>query len=987
MEFIAGIIEDNLLGLIIRPFLIRKPKDKGFYPIEAQISEYNISKYENNLTEHQLRIFQISQEYSESNLFSIFKTKKQNNTKEFITKLTKDEADKKIRPFIERRLVKIIDILRETGTELYFRDKHKFINRDNKVHVFKNPAQTVFNIIKSTNETRYYLSIKQDDKEINLLDKPYSIITNEPCKIIINNRLYSFTDIDAKKLLPFFKKEYIQVPKNFEKKWFQSFALPNIKKHKVNPMGFNIKKITPEKKAILSLEEDLSSNPVLLLKFQYGDSVFYANQGDAIKVDLLTENETFHFIKIERDLEWERSKINLLQNTGLKNHHLSYFKPGEDLKNQIKQSNKLYELIGFITREKNLLNDYGFQIEQNYFDKTYSFASFTLSAKTEEYEDWFDIRAEVKINGFSISFVKLRKYILQGIHEYPLPDGTYAVLPEEWFEKYPDLFKLGKIEKDRLLINKHHFRILEESFDAIDKNYFKRLEELTGAFDPKEIHPPQKLASTLRPYQMEGYQWMYLLQMHHFGGCLADDMGLGKTLQTLSLLIKTKQEVPKMEVETQQLNQLKQLSLFEQDNHEKKTHSQTMEVTPTFLIVMPTSLIYNWQNEIKKFTPELSIYKHTGMNRTTHPLELYKYDVILTTYGVVRNDYELLKKVYFYYIILDESQYIKNPSSKIYKAVNELRSKHKLVLTGTPIENSLSDLWAQLNFLNKGLLGSYNFFRNEFLLPIEKYKDDKKEQKLRSIINPFILRRTKNQVAKELPEKMEQVIYCEMTDEQHSYYEREKSMIRNNIMEQIEGNSENPTIHILDALGKLRQAANHPSMSDSEYSGSSGKFIEITDYLNSLISEGHKVLIFSSYKKHLRLVENYINDTGWNYSILTGETQNRQQQVETFQNDESNQVFLIQIKAGGFGLNLTAADYVMILDPWWNPAVEEQAVNRAHRIGQYKKVMVYRFISVDTVEEKIQKLQAKKAELAETFITAQETMRNLSREEIMALFE
>ncbi|MFW6101080.1 MAG: DEAD/DEAH box helicase, partial [Bacteroidota bacterium] len=488
---------------------------------------------------------------------------------------------------------------------------------------------------------------------------------------------------------------------------------------------------------------------------------------------------------------------------------------------------------------------------------------------------------------------------------------------------------------------------------------------------------------------LKGYRWMYLLSKHRFGGCLADDMGLGKTLQTLTMLLDLKKSGNKTKPPAKEKVYQQQLSLFDNfiTTEEKPTDEGTgPSASPTSLIVTPTSLIHNWQEEIKKFTPQLSFYKFTGINRTREPEELCKYDIILTSYGIVRNDYELLQQTYFDYIILDESQYIKNPSSKIYNAVNKLESKHKFVLTGTPIENSLSDLWAQLNFLNKGLLGSYSFFRNEFIHPIEKNKDQVQEAKLQAIIDPFILRRTKNQVAKELPQKMEQVIYCEMTEEQKSYYEKEKSKIRNTILENLDEVEAQVNMKILEGLSTLRQAANHPAMIDGEYQGESGKFEEITEYLQNLISEDHKVLVFSSYKKHLRILENYFQSQGWSYTMLTGETYNREKVINEFQNNEEKKLFLIQIKAGGFGLNLTAADYVLIIDPWWNPAVEEQAINRAHRIGQDKNVMVYRFISTNTVEEKILHLQNRKSKLADTFITPNEALKTLTREQIVELF-
>ncbi len=987
--FIVGVIIDKAFGPLLKPLIINKTENKGFFPIEAQLNDLNYSRYETHLDPHQKNIFNITREYSDKQLYNLFRSKKHKTIKEFLNAVQQEDVEKRIRPYIEKRQAKLVEELRETDIELYFKHKHQYINKDNQIEVQKEQAKTIFNIDKQANETRYHLSINQGGKDIHLLNKPYWILSHDPCCMIIDHALYSFEDIDAKKLQPFFNKEYIIVPKNFEKKWFESFALPNIKKYNVNPTGFDIETLDPKKKATLTLTYDLSYNPALLLSFWYNNEHFYANKGQQNKVILESKKDRYKFFKVIRDSEWENNKAGLLMEKGLHNYMNSFFTL-KAYKNRAPETNTLlFDLIDWLKNNKPELANKGFTIKQDLNGKTYSLEPIRLQSKIYEREDWFDIRATVKIGNHSFPFITLKRYILQGIRELKLPNGEYAVLPEEWFSNYADLFKFGRIKDNNLRISKHHFNLLEQSLDNFTHKYLDRLKDLSEDFQKEEIAVPNELSPILRPYQLKGYQWMYLLSKHCFGGCLADDMGLGKTVQTLTMLLNTKKSKKKNKVLAKEQVYNRQLSLFDDliDSGERAEEENNGVAASPSLIVMPTSLIHNWQEEIEKFTPQLSFYKFTGINRTRQPEGLGEYDIILTSYGIVRNDYELLKQIPFQYIILDESQYIKNPSSKIYKAVNELEGNNKFVLTGTPIENSLSDLWAQLNFLNKGLLGSYNFFKNEFIQPIEKNKDQNKEAKLQSIIDPFILRRTKYQVAKELPEKMEQVIYCEMTEEQQSYYEREKSIIRNTILENLDNpEQQQSTLQILEGLSTLRQTANHPVMVDEDYQGESGKFAEITSYLQNLISEGHKVLVFSSYKKHLRLLEGYIHANDWRYSMLTGETYNREKVVNEFQKNEENKIFLIQIKAGGFGLNLTAADYVLILDPWWNPAVEEQAVNRAHRIGQDKNVMVYRFISTGTVEEKILHLQSKKARLADTFITPNEALKKLTREQIVELF-
>jgi SNF2 family DNA or RNA helicase len=388
--------------------------------------------------------------------------------------------------------------------------------------------------------------------------------------------------------------------------------------------------------------------------------------------------------------------------------------------------------------------------------------------------------------------------------------------------------------------------------------------------------------------------------------------------------------------------------------------------------------------EANRFTPELKILNYTGTLRNKDITRFKNYDLVLTSYGITRLDIEILQKYFFNYVILDESQVIKNPTSNIAKAVRELKSRHKLVLTGTPIENTTMDLWSQMSFINPGILGSQTYFRNEYQYPIEKKADESRSKKLGAIIKPFILRRHKSQVATELPEKVEHVQYSVMTPEQEKRYEEVKTHYREKIFKLIEqeglGNSR---FMILEGLTKLRQLANHPRMIEQGYSGDSGKLEDITHMLENAMAEGHKVLVFSQFVKHLDLVREYLKDNKIEYAYLDGSSTDRKEQVERFNRDPHIKAFLISIKAGGLGLNLTEADYVFILDPWWNPAVEAQAIDRAHRIGQKRKVFTYKFITRNTVEEKILTLQQKKLKLTQELITTEESfMKQLTKEDI-----
>ncbi len=975
-ELVIGIVDHPLLGLIMVPYIVVIKPNHGFYNIEAKISQLNINKYIDSFSDNEKQIIKWIDEYSDQNLHKIFSKKKGLTTVDFISKLKKEYADEYIRPYIEKRLVKCTDLIQETNLNVYFKEKPKYINSDDKVEVKKAYAKAIFNIDKQENETKYYLSLRHDNIELSLLEKPYFILTEEPGRIIIDNKLYIFNDINSKKLIPFFQKDCIHIPKTSEQKWFETFALDSIKQYNIKPKGFEINTIISNKKAQLSFENDLQGNPALILSFIYNDQIkFLANKGSKSSVRFEIKNGEYIFHKINRDFDWEKKIIEYLLSIKLTIYQDSHFAPSA-VQHTEKPENT-FEFIYWLSLNKEKFKSAEIELIQNHKEIQYSLFEPEIQSSIKEENDWFDLHIIVKIDEFEIPFTKFRKNILNGSREYKLPNGEIAILPKEWFEQYKELFQFSRDVEKHLQLDKHHFGLLETSAPDKSKSIIQKYKELISGYNKKKYSLPSGLKANLRPYQKEGFQWMQLLQENQFGGCLADDMGLGKTVQTLSLLLNSKGKINCENYEPEDKPGLTQLSIFDQININKT------ESSATSLIVMPTSLIHNWEEEIRKFTPDLSLYKFIGQNRPKDIRFFKDFDIVLTTYGIVRNDIDLLSTYKFFYLILDESQYIKNPDSKIYKAVNQLKSKHRLVLTGTPIENSLTDLWAQINFLNKGLLGNLRFFKREFVQAIEKNTDPEKKERLQEFIQPFVLRRTKHQVAKDLPDKFESVIYCDMTEEQKSLYEEEKSKIRNSIMETIENTKDKPTFLAIDGLNKLRQIANHPVLIDESYDADSGKFEEITRNIENLIAENHKVLIFSAYVKHLNLFAHYLSVNKYPFSMLTGSTQNREQVIKDFQNNDSKKVFLIQIKAGGVGLNLTAADYVFIIDPWWNPAVEEQAINRTHRIGQDKKVMVYRFISSETVEEKIQQLKARKSELADSFINTEQAVEKMNLERIL----
>ena len=543
-----------------------------------------------------------------------------------------------------------------------------------------------------------------------------------------------------------------------------------------------------------------------------------------------------------------------------------------------------------------------------------------------------------------------------------LDDGTLGILPEEWIKKYALLFRVGDGKQGNIKLSKYHFSVIEELYLQRDEEeLFFQLEEkyerLKENHSIKTIAAPAHLQSVLRPYQESGFQWLNYLREVQWGGILADDMGLGKTIQALSFLHHLKEETGKLKA----------------------------------LVVCPTTLMYNWQNEIKKFTPNLSFYMHHGGARSRESLNDKGIDVIITTYGTLRSDIKQFVEVNFDYVILDESQAIKNPSSKVTKAAGLLRAKNRLCLSGTPLQNNTFDIYAQMNFLNPGMLGSMEFFKHEFSMPIDKFGEKEQKDHLRKLLYPFILRRTKEQVAKDLPEKQEMVLFCEMGDEQRKIYDAYRNDYRDKILGVVENQGiQKSQLTILQGLMKLRQICDSPAIvkEAERFPNVSVKLEEIGREITENISN-HKALIFSQFLGMLSLIKDKMRELEVDFEYFDGSStiNEREAAIQRFQNEDSCRVFLISLKAGGVGLNLTAADYVYIVDPWWNPAVEQQAIDRTHRIGQTKNIFAYRMICTDTVEDKILKLQERKRTLAKDLITDDEGfVKTLTKEDVEYLF-
>jgi hypothetical protein len=568
--------------------------------------------------------------------------------------------------------------------------------------------------------------------------------------------------------------------------------------------------------------------------------------------------------------------------------------------------------------------------------------------------DWFELRAEVDYGDVTVSLPQLLEALRRGDTMVPLGDGSFGLLPEQWLERFAPLAGLGTKEEGHLRFRRNQAGLLDALLAAqpdvrVDEAFERVRQGLLDFQGVRAAPQPRGFVGRLRDYQREGVGWMEFLREFGLGGCLADDMGVGKTAQVLAVL-----------------------------------ESRRAEGKGPSLVVAPKSLMFNWRAEAARFTPQLRVLEHTGLARNVELIA--SHDLVLSTYGTLLRDAPQLAGIMFDYVVLDEAQAIKNASTASAKAVRLLRGEHRLALSGTPVENHLGELWSLFEFLNPGMLGEAKVLK--LAGGLARNPGEEARGLLRQALRPFILRRTKQQVARELPAKTEQTIFCELGDAQRKQYDELRQHYRESLLKRVRqqglGRSK---MHVLEALLRLRQAACHPGLLDVKRVGDpSAKLDLLLEQLADLREEGHQALVFSQFTSLLAIVRQRLDGAGVKYEYLDGATRNRQAHVDAFQNDKRCAVFLISLKAGGLGLNLTAAEYVFLLDPWWNPAVEAQAVDRAHRIGQTRPVFAYRLIARDTVEEKVLDLQKTKRDLADAILGGDNSIiRDLKREDLELL--
>lgn len=926
--------EHPIFGILLIPYIAERLNDGTLQLVEQAF--HASSEAISMMSEAERQAIDIASYYTEKYLMGLYSREK--TVSRFLHKLSKDPARIKnhIRPFIEKKLLEMLALIRENGLPFYQKQAgSKILYAHHAYHINPHDVEIRVTFHVDSKTFRYQLQCYYEGQSFSLSElKPVVVLTSSPVTLLLGMELYFFPHIESARILAFTKKRSISVDASQIEKYIDNIVIPIARYHEIETHGLNIMEEKCVCEAILSFEDVTYNGQALQLGFRYRDQIFTPDSAIEMKkiVYRKTSGEICFF---RRNMIMEEQAVQLLTDTGLQQLNNTYF--------SLSPKTPEKTLVEWINNHRELLQQ-SFHLINNAENARYSLDEIHIEQSCDNEVDWFELHITVVIGNLRIPFSRFRKHILEEKREYLLPDGRMILLPEEWFSKYANLLEMG-IQTEKGIRLKHTFIGAVQT--ALGENGIKKI---PAKQQIRKVAVPKTLKATLRPYQQKGFSWMVHLYKRGFGGCLADDMGLGKTLQTLTLL--------------------------------QYIYKPSAPKQPATLIVVPTSLLHNWRREAKRFTAlSMTEYNNTVTIDKKRPEKFFgRFHLIFTTYGMMKNNIDILRSYRFKYVVLDESQNIKNSDSLNFRSAIQLQSNHRLVLTGTPIENSLKDLWAQFHFIQPDLLGAESAFQKQFIIPIRQ-GNARVETQLQQLIAPFILRRSKKEVAPELPELTEETIYCDMTGEQNTCYEQEKNSLRNILLQHTQSTDRLHSFSVLNGILRLRQLSCHPQLIFPDYTGTSGKATQIIETFDTLQSEGHKVLIFSSFVKHLELLAEAFQERGWKYALLTGSTSNRSSEIAHFTDQKDVQAFLISLKAGGVGLNLTQADYVFIIDPWWNPAAESQAIARAHRIGQDKQVIAYRFITQNSIEEKILHLQDEKRRLAETFVADSESLPILSNEQ------
>ncbi len=947
-------------------FLVQQERDGALTHIVQKAALHILDSFKVEEVEQHRRLLRIVEQIQAKALEQYFNGKAKKPRP--LAELYEDEKLKKqIDQYVQRRIDELLSLVQKYGFAVSWDAERRSLVKDMVLQFADAPLQPRLSFSRLPEGVSYRLKLAEAGGKVwNIQSREVASVCNQPAWIFADYRLYRVEHINGNMVLPFRNKNEVRIPKSSVKTYFQRFILKVAAKADIEAEGFEIIRHNQLKTCRLEAVHDLFSGQWALTAYMaYPGAEFACRDTRQERTSLEFGNgDDIRILKVQRHRDEEECYMEALRQLGLIAGNGSQFvlpHPAEDS----------WQLLQWLCEHRRELEAEGFTVTTPETEQGKLLTETAhLEWNTQQGNDWFDLNGEVRIGPHTIPFLLLAPYIREGNRLYPLPNGEVFLIPTEWMSRYKGLAQMGRKQGEQLRIAKNQIGLLQDA-GLMDE------EALSNAPTNSETPLPAGLRAELRPYQLQGFQWLARLHGEGLGACLADDMGLGKTLQTIAVLLYAKTQKPAAEAPS-----AGQMSLFQ-------PAADVDFLRPLqALVVLPASLVFNWQRELAQFAPSLSVYVHTGAGRHKDIRLPARFDVVLTTYQTALRDSSLLLKTEWEYIVLDESQQIKNKDSQVFKTLNSLSARHKVSLSGTPIENSLSDLWSQMQFINPELLGTHAFFKKAFILPIEKQQDEAQKNRLRTLVQPYLLRRTKEEVAKDLPPLTERVFYSEMTAEQAKLYESEKSNARNFLLDNYQAGNGQYQMVVHQTLMRLRQLVNHPRMILDDYRQGSGKFQDVLEEWDVIRRSGHKVLMFSSFVSYLELFKQALQEAGLPLAWLSGDLSSTQRQAEIarFQNDPQVQAFLISIKAGGTGLNLTAADYVFVLDPWWNPFVEQQAIARAHRIGQDKNVIALKFITRGSIEEKILVLQERKKQLAEDIIAHTEKL-SLQRDELAFLLE
>ena len=882
---------------------------------------------------------------------------------------------------VEQHMVKAVELAARLGVHIFFAPKPgEWLKQSQELVFSPEPLSLHAAFAKTDSGLDYRLTLADG---IVPSEHHVEILCNNPSLFTIDHRLHTLkAGLGGKLLTPFLKNEVYHIPANMQSAYFRQFILKIVSKIDISADGFDVENQHPEGRALLELIPDITGHYTLHLSFKYGTTVFRSEERREKSATLIDNGDNVCFACVWRDNTWESSIVQLL-----------------DDRLRRPQSAPLRNAIAWLTAHEATLAQHRVDIVQH-TTRHYTIGDVRQLHDDHWAGDWFSLHVTLHFpDGTVMPLLHLRDAIVNGDDEVRLPSGNWFVIPEEWFARYSAVMLFGiKKGNDTLTFHRSQSAILPDT-------------ATTNAMAGASAHTfdtsmPQGLKATLRPYQLQGFQWMIDRMNQGMGCLLGDDMGLGKTVQAIAVIMKyceattTRQRsddgqpgtttADNMQALTKRRKAavVRQLSLFAEDGADARPHTagstaNSLEATPEnqtagtdgptvqkplrqpVLVAAPSSVVFNWRDELQRFAPLLKVLVYTGTlgERAAKQPLLPFADVVLTSYPVLRNDIGTLATLHFSIAVYDEAHAFRNNTSQLYQAVTRVPAQHSIALTGTPMANALGELWSLMSVLNPSLLGDYDTFQRNFIHPINANLTGSRTAILRRLVAPFFLRRLRGDVLDSLPERQDETVWCDMTQEQNALYQEEQSRMRNLLLDPQQASNR---IMVLAAITRLRQLACCPAMMGKD--AGSGKMDEVMNRLEQLRGSGHKVLLFSEFTRFLDIVARNMDQQGWSYDMLTGQTKDREGVVKHFQQTPSCQFFLVSLKAGGEGLNLTQADYVFLLDPWWNHAAEEQAIARAHRSGQRHAVMVYRFITTGSLEEQILKLQDSKEDLVDAIL-------------------